>query len=168
MKAYHLSKARDRFDLPDWLFSEQERGGVRGYARTSDHSERQRWDRTQNQTPEPRKEGLRDVYDNARASSAPSSYYGGRGTSDLRSNNESPGAATTKSVDRLRALRDAKRQAATAGSSAFASVDERSSSRHYTRDIRAEEPSNYKIRAVREVHEMPPPRIGLPTGPRRR
>ena len=142
LKAYHISKVRDRSELPDWLFNESERGLSKSYHRSRNRgdddndedglrrggrdggSRRQYGDRTDveaDRTMRSRQERgrglLRDVYDSA-TTSAPGG--GLRGSSsrlaygDLDETRSMPDTSSnhSKATARLRALRDAKRKAA--------------------------------------------------------
>lgn len=112
MKAYHLEKARNPSDLPDWLFSAQERNP--GRARQAESAPRPDEFNEPERAQPPRARGLRDIYDKAaaepvsrntrpmatRASPTASAY--GRGDE----------AVPSRAADRLKAMRDARRQAA--------------------------------------------------------
>jgi hypothetical protein len=96
MRAYHLEKARDSSDLPDWLFSEDERRPVRSRFRSP------RSNGEAMPSPQPLKPtGLRDIYEAAAATAGPTSP---------RQSGEDAGT-TSKAADRLKAMRDAKRNA---------------------------------------------------------
>ncbi|GLB34992.1 hypothetical protein LshimejAT787_0205570 [Lyophyllum shimeji] len=131
MKAYHLEKARDPSDLPPWLFDERERRRPAGHERTDAFAGRH--ERAQSVNDVSKARGLRDIYDAYRPE-APASRPSQRVFDD-----EPP--PPSKTTDRLRALRDARRNAARA----------------------APEPEG----ALAEATGDSRPRIGLPSGPRR-
>lgn len=109
MKAYHIEKARDPSNLPEWLFEEHERRPV-GRSRFATRQNSRQEDGYEESTPAPRSRGLRDIYDAAAA--PPGSSSRPSGSSDRRTPNrfaDEP-AAPSKTTNRLKALRDAKRQ----------------------------------------------------------
>ncbi|KAF5365664.1 hypothetical protein D9758_003313 [Tetrapyrgos nigripes] len=93
MKAYHLEKARDPSDLPAWLFEEHERQPLQRAQRARRDAEEQEVVAITKQPPKPR--GLKDIYDSVSRSDQPTPA----------------GPPTTRGTDRLKALRDAKRNA---------------------------------------------------------
>jgi hypothetical protein len=99
MKAYHLAKARHPSDLPDWLFDERERKP----SLSSRFTESPRSAASNAQLLRP--SALRHIYDDAsfRASRAIHSQT----TSRVLSSPEKTGSS--KTADRLKAFRDAKR-----------------------------------------------------------
>ena len=176
IKAYHISKASSVADLPDWLFSESERGQTsrsRGPERREPERRGQvpRETRSMNQgggSGVPPSRGRRDIYDTPMSSnsysqsarpreinySSPSNGYGG----------ERSGG--TKAENRLKALRDEKRAAATGGGFRGASsMDEtRQQSGGFTDGPRRYSEDN----DPRWQPVQPVPRVGLPARPRRR
>ena len=115
MKAYHLQKARHASDLPDWLFSERERG-LRGREIAAQNvTERQEEYSTAVEEEVSHSRGLRDVYESAarvpwKGREEPSGQ-------DYGSDSAAPSTAT----NRLRAIRDAKRSAMNASVSSASS-----------------------------------------------
>ena len=120
LKAYHIDKARDPADLPEWLFEEHERRPIgrpgtgfrlREGLEYGDGGHEYR--ATTALTP-PRAggRGLRDVYDTAAAATAISSRQHEMRESSSRARLPQDEAPPSKATDRLKALRDAKRQAA--------------------------------------------------------
>ncbi|KAI0030749.1 hypothetical protein K488DRAFT_87479 [Vararia minispora EC-137] len=164
MKAYHLSKAKSQAELPDWLFTEQERG-IRASRRAAwedvkedRHGDYARGDHSHRAARSAR--GVADVYPSANASlAAPPT----RSEPDLYH-------APTKASDRLRAIRDAKRGAtmrsgAASSAPTSASVDSprESGERRWGRgDVYGTEDG-----FSREVPlpARPPVRVGLPSRP---
>jgi hypothetical protein len=169
MKAYHLEKARDPSDLPEWLFDESERYPGRR-ARTG----RDDVGRYAEEAPEaPRGRGFRDIYDAAASKSAPRARSTPRGYEAgpaPRSRDYSPprssmkdayadDAGGTKASNRLKAMRDAKRQAAArnAGASVGRVEDELGGSRA----------GRGRMSDAGSSSAPAPPRarVGLPSGP---
>jgi len=110
MKAYHLEKAKDPSDLPLWLFPEQGRRSTNDL-KLADRQEDGEYEENSTSNPLPKSRGLRDIYAAAAASSpppTPSSAGVERGKPVLYPNE---GVVPSKAVDRLKALRDAKRGA---------------------------------------------------------
>eukprot|EP00753_Platysulcus_tardus_P022596 PLAT9796.1.p1 GENE.PLAT9796.1~~PLAT9796.1.p1 ORF type:complete len:401 (-),score=-143.07 PLAT9796.1:59-1261(-) len=143
MKAYHLEKARDPADLPEWLFSESERRPAR--ARRERPLERDQYEEVAAAAPS-RSRGLKDIYA-AAAVSVPAPARNDRSDSSMRGRYGGPSQpAPSKATDRLKAMRDAKR-----GATARAE-DEVPMGREYRNDPRAE-------------GERRPARVGLPSGP---
>lgn len=145
MKAYHLQQARSPADLPDWLFEPHERGIRRAAAHPSNDE-----DDGPRGSPEasahPPSNGFRDIYRTATLSAtAPVS-------SRSRFADESGPAASSAATNRLKALRDAKRQA-NGGTVEREAVGGASRGRAQEEEYRQPVP--------------PPPmkRMGLPTGP---
>jgi hypothetical protein len=161
LKAYYIGKARDPSDLPEWLFEDHERrpvGRSRGPDREAAYNLAGETDR--NNAVEPsqlsRNRGLRDVYDAAIARSVSTRIP------DRPTPVNSPPFVTdqpvpSKAVDRLKALRDAKRSANTAGSRPL-DVDVPVSSQRV---------ENFLDVSGRLGARRPPQRVGLPTGPGR-
>lgn len=114
MKAYHIEKARDPTDLPAWLFEEHERrplGQSSSRSRRREGAEHGVHQFRDAPTP-PRGRGLRDIYDAAAAEiSSPS--RGETRESPRIWRDDIPAGPPSKANDRLKALRDAKRNAAT-------------------------------------------------------
>ncbi|KAI0709113.1 hypothetical protein C8Q76DRAFT_625676 [Earliella scabrosa] len=118
MKAYHIDKARDPADLPDWLFDERERG-VRSHQASTGAPEKQKQKQAA-QTPRP-SELSRSVttvrHDEplppARIARGPTLADRKTERRDAYGDVSGPGsdAHVTKSMARLRQLRDAKRNA---------------------------------------------------------
>ncbi|KAI0306366.1 hypothetical protein B0F90DRAFT_1814278 [Multifurca ochricompacta] len=111
MKAYHLEKSRDPNDLPVWLFEEHERRAV-GWSSARRHD-----DSDENggpNVPAPlRGRGLRDIYDAAAAAAAtPTPLRQETRESSRTQQDDMSASLSSKASDRLRALRDAKRNAA--------------------------------------------------------
>lgn len=109
MKAYHLAKARDTTDLPPWLFEEHERRPLgRSSTRTwrLEASEPGIYEPHDDAAP-PRGRGLRDIYD---AAATPTPRRERREMSRGRQDDVDAGYSS-KANDRLKALRDAKRNA---------------------------------------------------------
>lgn len=162
MKAYHLGKARDPSDLPPWLFEEHERRTATGYTRDGYNEYEQ--NAVQERPSESRQRGLRDIYDAATAPSGqpkPSSRpLRGEDSGTLRAGAEGGGAS-----NRLKAIRDSKRNATTATRSAADQAgpvsaearDERYGSRSDTVVYRGDRDGSSARRL--------PARIGLPSGP---
>jgi hypothetical protein len=105
MKAYHIEKARDLSDLPGWLFEEHERrpSGRPRFPIRQNSGEVDKYE----QSP-PRSRGLRDIYDAAAA--PPGAISTTSGNSDRPTPNRFADGPSSKAADRLKALRDAKRQ----------------------------------------------------------
>jgi hypothetical protein len=115
LKAYHIDKARDPTDLPPWLFEEHERRplGRPGTDLRGREGSESDYDDSHRATAPPRSggRGLRDVYDAAEAT-ATATAMPSRETRGRLQNDVSVAAAPSKANDRLKALRDAKRNAA--------------------------------------------------------
>jgi hypothetical protein len=116
LKAYHIDKARDPTDLPPWLFEEHERRPL-GRSETSlRYREGREYDYDSRRAagpPRPSGRGLRDIYDTAATDTAiPSRQQETRERSRGRPQEDIPVNAPSKANDRLKALRDAKRNAA--------------------------------------------------------
>jgi len=148
MKAYHIEKARDPSDLPEWLFEEHERRPA-GRSRFATR-QNSRDDDYEEPTPPSRSRGLRDIYD---AAAAPSSSSRPPGNSDRSTPNRfaNESAGPSKATNRLKALRDAKRQ-----NNRLDEPQIKSSSDSERQDGR-------DSGALSE--RRPPPRVGLPSGP---
>ncbi|KAI0646978.1 hypothetical protein C8Q79DRAFT_598057 [Trametes meyenii] len=117
MKAYHIEKARDPADLPEWLFDERERG-VRGGGQPD--ADRRSEGRTPRRGPPSSSELSRSMTPSRREDvpvpPAPARITRGPTLADRRAAVGSAASAgseehVTKSMARLRALRDAKRNA---------------------------------------------------------
>jgi hypothetical protein len=104
MKAYHLDKARDPSDLPDWLFEEHERrpaGRSRFRPAGDNAAEYEKVD----QSRPPRSRSLRDVYPSAKNSDSL------RSEPAIDSSRFGEGPGPSRPTNRLKELRDAKRVA---------------------------------------------------------
>jgi hypothetical protein len=127
LKAYHIDKARDPTDLPEWLFEEHERrpigrsGTSFRYREEEDNEYGEYEPRRATKSMQSRAgggRGLRDVYDTAAAATRQQQETlresSSRGWLPQRQDDGPVGAAapTSKAHERLKALRDAKRQAA--------------------------------------------------------
>jgi len=147
MKAYHIEKARDPSDLPEWLFEEHERrpaGRSRFVTRQNSRD-----DDYEEPTHPSRSRGLREIYDTA---AAPSSSSRPPGNSDRSTPNRFANESTgpSKATNRLKALRDAKRQ-----NSRLDEAQVKSSS----------DGEKLDGRDGGTLSERKPPRVGLPSGP---
>lgn len=114
LKAYHIDKARDPTDLPPWLFEEHERrprGGPGTSLRDREGSEDDYDSHRATAPPRSGGRGLRDIYDAAEAT-ATATAIPPRETRGRLQNDVSVAPAPSKANDRLKALRDAKRNAA--------------------------------------------------------
>lgn len=102
MKAYHLAKARDPRDLPEWLFEANELRPT-GRSRFADSQGRHA---TNDQEPgmTPQNRGLRDIYDAAATNSKPKPM-----TTIAHNRFANEPAMHSKTTVRLKALRDARR-----------------------------------------------------------
>lgn len=109
LKAYHIDKARDPADLPEWLFDERERG-VRSYQTPSGAREK-KTAQTQG-IPELSRSVTTVTY---HESLPPARTVRGPTLADRKNSAAFSGAGSdahvTKSISRLRELRDAKRNA---------------------------------------------------------
>jgi hypothetical protein len=156
MRAYHLEKAKDPSDLPDWLFSEQERFPVRSRFANRREEVDEGYESSLRSPPvsaNVRSAGLRDIYATAATATAsptsPSTRNGTRGYGEEGINSPS------KATDRLKALRDAKRNALNPNRLA---AEERV----------VDNDNLYGMEPV-EVSRAPPPRrVGLPSRPQKR
>jgi len=148
MKAYHIEKVHDPSDLPAWLFEEHERRpGGRSRLINRQNGRHDYGDGGLMAAPRPR--GLRDVYD-----AAPSSFSSGLSGRPTPSQFADEPAVPSKATNRLKAMRDAKRQ-----NSRF---DDNSVTSSFDSDRR-------DGREGGEISERkPPPRVGLPSGPAQR
>ncbi|KAF8478452.1 hypothetical protein DFH94DRAFT_56853 [Russula ochroleuca] len=117
LKAYHIEKARDPTDLPPWLFEEHERRPLGGPGTRRRYREGSEYDHDSHRATAPPRSGgrsLRDIYDAAATTSViPSRQQETREWSRRRLQDDAPvGPPPSKANDRLKALRDAKRNAA--------------------------------------------------------
>lgn len=158
MKAYHLEKARDPTDLPAWLFEPHERLPV-GRSRFATHPNDLRNDNYEDERDSspgpPRSRGLRDIYDSA---AVPSTTTRPMASDRPASTHDEPSGAS-KATNRLRAMRDAKRQNSRLddGPPAKPSRDNGDGDMgNGRRDGRGTDSS---------VRNRVPPRQGLPSGP---
>ncbi|KAI0256918.1 hypothetical protein BJV78DRAFT_1167964 [Lactifluus subvellereus] len=114
MKAYHIEKARDPTDLPPWLFEEHERRPLGQSSTRSRHREGAEYGGHQSRNvpapAPPRGRGLRDIYDTAAAETPRPSHQETRESPRIR-RDDVPAGPPSKANDRLKALRDAKRNA---------------------------------------------------------
>jgi len=141
MKAYHLEKARDPADLPEWLFDESERRPARSrYA-----PPREEYEEKRQMTEPPKSRGLRDVYD-AAATSTVVPRPGRSAIGSGRRYEDDLGPTTSKATDRLKAMREAKRSAG---------------GRHDDLTELGSDRTDPHVESERRA----PPRIGLPSGP---
>ncbi|KAL5529058.1 hypothetical protein ACEPAG_5032 [Sanghuangporus baumii] len=179
LKAYHINKARDRSDLPDWLFDEHERGMGNRAQHLARYEERSEYDDT-GPVMRARGRGFRDIYDSVAASSA-SETRGARGrVEESGSSAFASGGldrSTTRATDRLKAIRDAKRQAARTERSSDTAIPRGGvnsvGSGRVDQYGRRYEDSLSSRRGGQEVfseptERIPADRVGLPTNPRRR
>ncbi|KAI0277203.1 hypothetical protein BGY98DRAFT_643753 [Russula aff. rugulosa BPL654] len=116
LKAYHIEKARDPTDLPPWLFEEHERRPL-GHSETSlRRREESGYDYDSRSAREPSRtsgRSLRGIYDAAATDTGiPSRHQEIREGSRARPREDATVGAPSKANDRLKALRDAKRNAA--------------------------------------------------------
>jgi len=114
MKAYHLEKARDPSDLPPWLFEEHERR-PRGQPGAStwqrEASGPDIYEPSDDNAP-PRGRGLRDIYEAASAATSTSTPPRQERREMSRARQDDvDGGQSSKANNRLKALRDAKRNA---------------------------------------------------------
>ena len=109
MKAYHLEKARDPADLPPWLFEEHERRPLGRPSVSASNREASGHGvyESRDDTAPPRGRGLRDVYD--AATSIPPRQE--RREMSRGQQDDVNGGHSSKANNRLKALRDAKRDA---------------------------------------------------------
>jgi hypothetical protein len=116
LKAYHIEKARDSTDLPSWLFEEHERRPLGRSEASLLHREGSEYDYDSRRATAPSRSGgrsPRDIYDVAATDTAiPSRHQEMRERSRRRLQEDIPVSAPPKANDRLKALRDAKRNAA--------------------------------------------------------
>ncbi|TFK54925.1 hypothetical protein OE88DRAFT_1732212 [Heliocybe sulcata] len=145
MKAYHLEKARGPSDLPEWLFSEQERRP--GRSRQESPPSIDQYEEVTVAAP-PRSRGLKDVYATA-ATSTPAQYVGRSEPSTGRRFAGQAQPTPSKATDRLKAMRDAKRGAV----ARYDGADDHASLGREGRGNRMEE------------ERRAPLRTGLPSGP---
>ncbi|EJD06012.1 uncharacterized protein FOMMEDRAFT_166309 [Fomitiporia mediterranea MF3/22] len=174
LKNYYISKARDRSDLPDWLFDERERGvGMEEVAPRSMCYDEQHATGAAEPIARARGRGFRDIYDSV-ASDTPEPRVHERNDNYRAPVPGSGNTTPSRANDRLKALRDAKRQAATASRVAESvggrgAIERRSVDVYDTRY----EDSWSSGRGARDVMgadpgKRMPVRVGLPTNPRRR
>ncbi len=138
MKAYHLEKARDRSDLPAWLFDEHERMPKLRVTEAPVPT------RAEERTTKPR--GLRDIYESAAATPIISA----RQSEQYNPYIDDP--TPSKATDRLKALRDAKRTA----------LRPQHSDNHS--DVQVGDDRTV-VRNVQSDGQRQRGRIGLPSGP---
>jgi hypothetical protein len=111
LKAYHMDKASNPSDLPDWLFSEQERFPGRARPAVERDVYEQPSDRPAASATQPAQRGysLRENHQ-----SAPAPEPRAQPTRSYTYDDE--GAAPSRATNRLKAMREAKRQATVAPS----------------------------------------------------
>lgn len=148
MKAYYLQKARDPSDLPDWLFSAQECHPGRTHpiedVPGDDDGARKAAQPVHGREP-------RNMYDTA--ASEPR-------TRDMREGRGDPSEpSSSKAADRLKAMRDARRQ----GTGASGGRDGGYEAGH----VRSRAELSGVARDDGRVARGPGGRIGLPVGPGR-
>jgi len=154
MKAYHLEKARNPSDLPNWLFNERERGvngSMRG--RTGDADTRADSPEIPEAPPMTQPSGLRAIY----ASAVPTEVQRSRGSERTRYGDE--GITASKAANRLKAMREPKRGRVNAPDEAVVAVKESTVVSDYNADGK---PPLGNPNASNRV-----PRVGLPSGPMR-
>jgi hypothetical protein len=147
MKAYHIEKARDPSDLPEWLFEEHERRPI-GRSQFASRQNSQD-DDYEGPTPAPRSRGLRDIYD---AAAAPPTRPSGSSDRPTPNRFADEPVAPSKATNRLKAMRDAKRQ-----NSRFDDDPPLTTSSDSDKQDRRG--------AVGVPERKTPPRVGLPSGP---
>jgi len=137
MKAYHLDKARDPSDLPDWLFEEHERRPI-GRSRFRPDPRTNATDHEDVEQPRhlPRSRSLHDAYSSTTSSASLRSEAG-------IDSSRYPGSGPSKPTNRLKELRLARA----------------ASSRHDGSS------GNFDRRFDGDVDRRPGPRVGLPSGP---
>jgi hypothetical protein len=160
MRAYHLEKAKDPSDLPDWLFSEQERFPVRSRFANRREEVDEGYESSLRSPPvsaSVRSPGLRDIYATAAATASPTSPSTRNNT---RGYSEEGINSPSKATDRLKALRDAKRNAL--NPNRLATEERVADNDNFYGNERG---SADQV----EVSRAPPPRrVGLPSRPQKR
>lgn len=96
MKTYHLEKARDRSDLPAWLFEEHERMPRHHLSESTTVTPVER--------PAARGKGLQEIYESAASTAIITSRRSDQSTRYMDGDTH-----PSKATDRLKAIRDAKR-----------------------------------------------------------
>jgi hypothetical protein len=158
MKAYHLEKARDPTDLPTWLFDEHERRPPPSRPQVGTHRDRDRYDAVEATfTERPRPGGLRDIYEAAAATSSASPVKQDRPV--VRSYADD-GVQPSKATDRLKAMRDAKRNVFSSNTASDHRVGNPSGDP--SGDLRREIDGG---RGRSAQADLRPTRVGLPSGP---
>lgn len=167
MKAYHTEKAHDPRDLPDWLFDERERG-VRS-TRTTSSSASEKKPAQETRPAELPRSVATDMDDDA---SPPPRITRGPTLADRKASSVSSSASNisvaragskehvTKSIARLRELRDAKRGAKVRFDDAEAEAEEiREPPLRSDPVARPAPPSEPQLqpRLFRDRERMPPP-----------
>ncbi|KAI0316678.1 hypothetical protein OF83DRAFT_1172651 [Amylostereum chailletii] len=162
MKAYHLEKARSPADLPSWLFSTDElrAAGARSSTSSSGARREDNYERTENMMPpSTSSRGLRNIYDAAAATPT-------RSVPDLVQRT----TTVSKANDRLKAMRDAKRNVTRRPESSGSSLietdmdDGRDSSRGRGNGGREVEERSFE-RPLATPTARAPAKMGLPTRP---
>lgn len=147
MKAYHLDRARDPSDLPDWLFEDHERmPASRSRFREGSHTSGAEHENVPQPRSPPRSWGLRDVHSSTTNSASL------RSESTIAPGRLGEGPGPAKTTNRLKELRDAKRNAQVA------------SSRHGPANDRPRFEDGRHLGAV-DADRRPVLRVGLPSGP---
>ena len=162
MKSYYLEKAKSHNDLPTWLFTAQElRAAGARTAPVSRRSTDDRYDRDYNAAPAPApSRGLRDVYDAAAASSRRDDYDRVQRT-----------PTASKANDRLRAMREAKRNVSRRPDAIEIPPQNDWDGRMDTRRVMGsrnnweEDRGSARPAPVATTPRAPPPRVGLPSRP---
>jgi len=154
MKAYHLEKARDPSDLPEWLFEEHERQPVGRSRFTANQNNRQDEyeDTVESRIPVSRSRGLQDIYNSAAVQPNVSSRASGKPNRNMPNRFDDELVTPSKATDRLKALRHAKRQ------------NNRHDADAVKSSARADRRDGTGGTEILDT-SPPPPRIGLPSGP---
>lgn len=147
MKAYHIEKARDPSDLPAWLFDDRERRANNSANDWDGGRDAEVVAETVVETRRPI--GLRAIYDSAANATAPPAPRSDR----ARYVDDSP--APSRAVDRLKAMRDAKRGITTINSTVIDPPIIKQGDDWGSRG------------GIRGAEDRRPPRVGLPSGPMR-
>jgi len=164
MKAYHLEKAKDPSELPEWLFNEVERG-VKSSKRGRNIKEETRDDEPREITEEPpiaKSGGLRAIYASAAATDV--QQNGRRERMNVNRYGDDT-TAPSKAANRLRAMRDAKNGRGIGASEAM-NVNVNEGSRVASHNSHDHDDGDRQPRVKVEINRRP--MIGLPSGPRRR
>jgi hypothetical protein len=153
LKAYHLEKAKDPSELPDWLFNERERGVKRSTGGRNDNADAKAGPPEIPEAPPiTQSSGLRAIY----ASAVPNDVQKSRRYEPTRYGDD--GITPSKAANRLKAMREPKHGRVNA-TDEMAAVKERPIMRDGNGDGR---PPVGNLNASNQV-----PRVGLPSGPMR-